>query len=132
MNTATLHITGDRLLVSIQSEFHMAFPHLRLEFYHHAHEVFEGNSRRDIADPGLKVADIGDPKANGYINASPETMVFEFEQSLMENFKLSAQVFRHSGGKWVQTTASDQWTLGQQNLRGESSSAIYRHLTGEK
>lgn len=132
MKTAKLHIAPDRLLVSIQSEFHQSYPHLRLEFYHHPHEVFEGSPRRDIADPGLTVADIGNSEVEGFVEASPETMVFEFEQSLLEQFRLSAQVFRHSGGKWVQTTASDQWTLGQQNLRGESSSAIYRHLTGEK
>jgi hypothetical protein len=116
------------MLVTIQSEFHMAYPHLRLEFYHKPHGVYEESSRRDIADPGLKVSDIGLSDAEGTLEASPETMVSDFESQLLEKFGLSAQVFRHSGGKWVQTTASDQWTLGQQNLHGESSSAIYRHL----
>lgn len=131
MKTIHLHIASDRLLVALQSEFHIAFPHLRLEFYHTPHQVFEGSARRDIADPGLKVADIGNPGQEGQVEASPETMVRDFEEAMLNQFGLSVQVFRHSGGKWVQTTSSDEWTLGQQNLRGESSSAIYRHLTGE-
>ena len=132
MRTAILKIDPGCQLVTLQSEFHMAFPHLRLEFYHHPHGVYEGSPRKDIADPGLRVSDVGSREVSGTLTASPETRVRDFEKQLLEEFGLSAQVFRHSGGKWVQTTSSDDWTLGQQHLRGESSAVMYRHLTGKR
>jgi hypothetical protein len=42
---------------------------------------------------------------------------------------LSVQVFRKSGKNWLETTASDQWSLEKQNAKGleettESGTAV--------
>ena len=44
--------------------------------------------------------------------------VTDFENALMDQFGLSAQVFRRSGNIWLETTITDYWTLKQQNEHG--------------
>jgi hypothetical protein len=44
--------------------------------------------------------------------------VTDFENALMDQFGLSAQVFRRSGNLWLETTITDYWTLKQQNEHG--------------
>jgi hypothetical protein len=42
-----------------------------------------------------------------------------FEQLFHESFGLNVQVFRKSYGKWLQTWATDVWSLKEQNQRGQ-------------
>lgn len=47
--------------------------------------------------------------------------VHAFEQMFAAQFGLNVQVFRRSGELYLETTATDDWTLGQQNAEGKSS-----------
>jgi hypothetical protein len=50
--------------------------------------------------------------------------VSELEQQFQDIFEISAQVFRKNGDYWLQTTATDSWTLGEQNSRARESMGI--------
>ena len=44
--------------------------------------------------------------------------VNELEEQFVSKFGLSAQVFRKSGNVWLETSATDSWSLRQQNDEG--------------
>jgi hypothetical protein len=52
--------------------------------------------------------------------------VAELERLFVENFGLNAQVFRRSGTLWLQTSATDNWTLAEQNRKGGHSEQLAR------
>ena len=51
--------------------------------------------------------------------------VTELETMFRENFGLYVQVFRRSGKLWLETTATDSWTLTVQNDQGKELSDSY-------
>ncbi len=51
--------------------------------------------------------------------------VGEFEQKFLAKYGLNVQVFRKSGNLWMQTTATDSWTLAEQNRKGGASEEAY-------
>ncbi|MBK6949217.1 MAG: hypothetical protein IPH16_15200 [Haliscomenobacter sp.] len=51
--------------------------------------------------------------------------VREFEQAFYDTYGLNVQVFRRSGNIWIQTTATDSWTLAEQNRKGSSSERFF-------
>ena len=53
----------------------------------------------------------------GTININGLMKVAELESAFFVTFGLAVQVFRKSGKVWLQTTATDDWTLEEQNLK---------------
>ncbi len=63
---------------------------------------------------------IGDVRKNnlsGTININGVMKVAELESAFSKTFGLAVQVFRKSGNVWLQTTATDEWTLAAQNQK---------------
>ena len=56
--------------------------------------------------------------------------VTDFENALMDQFGLSAQVFRRSGNLWLETTITDYWTLKQQNEHGREITVGNNRING--
>jgi hypothetical protein len=114
-----LEITGERLISDIQKDFGAVYPFLKIEFFKN------GKVRRDRY-PVSQLIPGSQPlknawhwkKDNGSLNITDDMTVTEFEIALMEQFGLSAQVFRRSGNLWLETTITDYWTLKQQNEHG--------------
>jgi hypothetical protein len=114
-----LEITGERLISDIQKDFGAVYPFLKIEFFKN------GKVRRDRYPvnqliPGsqpLKNA-WNYKKDNGTLTIDEGMTVTGFENALMDQFGLSAQVFRRSGNLWLETTITDYWTLKQQNEHG--------------
>jgi len=57
-------------------------------------------------------------KDEGYLDIKDAMSVLELENALIDEFGLSAQVYRKSGNIWLETTMTDNWTLKQQNDHG--------------
>lgn len=55
----------------------------------------------------------------GKITMNGEISVGVFEKMLEDRFGLFIQVYRKSYGTWLQTWATDMWTLDEQNNRGK-------------
>ena len=57
--------------------------------------------------------------------------VAELENAFAKSFGFAVQVFRKSGNVWLQTTATDDWTLEEQNLKAteiEKQTALEKNI----
>lgn len=114
-----LEIHGERQISEIQKDFSTVYPFLKIEFFKN------GNMRRDrypvnrlIPHTRLLKDAWFWKKDKGLLEVTDTMSVTEFENAMMDEFGLSAQVFRRSGNLWLETTMTDNWTLRQQNEHG--------------
>lgn len=117
-----MHIQFDDTLEQVQRSFNAEFPYLKLEFFTRPHEKgkptekqFMVNAKRtvDSCNPDLKEVTVSIPTA---------MTVQELERVFQEELGLFIQVFRRSGKVWLETTATDNWTLFKQNEEGQELS----------
>jgi hypothetical protein len=58
-------------------------------------------------------------KKEGHIEINDSMTVGELEKNFRDQFGLVAHVSRNSGGIWLETTMTDNWTLRKQNDYGK-------------
>lgn len=118
-----MRIQNDMKIEELQQQFQEAFPFLKVEFYAHQHEDQEGSLKKELIEKGKLVKESRKEGKEGNLNLEEEMKVSELELSFAEDFGLNAQVFRmSSNGIWLQTIATDDWTLARQNEKGRISS----------
>ena len=113
-----LRIDDKRPISAIQEEFNTAFPFLKIEFFKKPHEAGEASPIGEMLSPD---SDLGRWRTNhseGELTITKDSIVEEVESKFQEKFGLSAQVFRKSGNVWLETSATDSWTLAEQNEQG--------------
>ena len=103
-----IQITPETKISELKASFSKRFPHLKIEF-------FSGNSRKIAGDEQLEVQDLNGRMKQGALHITGLTTVAELEKLFIQRYGLNAEVFRQSGNVWLQTTASDDWTLDEQN-----------------
>lgn len=114
-------ISDEKKINEVQAEFKILFPHLQLRFYKKAHASGEGSKAREELARHLTIGEIRQVHNSSDLTIRPAMKVDELEQTFENELGLHVQVFRQStGGLWLQTTATDQWTLGQQNSRASA------------
>ena len=113
-----IELSTEQSLADLQQIFHEQFPNLRLEFYRQAHEVKEGSPASERVEPQTKLGLFSAEAFKLSLAAQQKTKTFE--QGLEDILGLGIQVFRRSGITWLQTTRTDEWTLGQQNQFAET------------
>jgi hypothetical protein len=124
-----MRIATAKLISEVQLEFNRAFPFLKLEFFRN------GNLPQKNTEHGIKLnlkSHIGEGQTvavDGELIITKEMKVKELEKRLKEQFGLNAQVFRHSGNLWLQTTITDDWTLEKQNQHGMELSRSDANIT---
>jgi hypothetical protein len=106
-------------IIELQSEFNKKLPFLKLEFYKTPHKSGEGSEQGLLLDPYTTIKEASSSDSSGELHFNPEMTVSNLENLLKEQFGLHAQVFRKSKGVWLQTTATDDWTLTRQNESGQ-------------
>jgi hypothetical protein len=116
-----MKILDRRTVAEIQAEFHTKFPYLKLEFYNQPHEVGEGSQLKSLIDKTKTIKTVRTVHTEGEMSVNGHLKVSTLEQSFADDYGLNVQVFRKSGGLWLQTTATDEWTLTDQNKKGEAS-----------
>jgi hypothetical protein len=123
--TMRLLINAEKLIMDLRKEFSVAYPFCSLSFLIMKCEKTRYSSFKKI-DHERALRDAGMLKNHkGYIDIKDSTTVLDLENVLMDEFGLSAQVFRKSGNIWLETTMTDDWTLKQQNDHGrEITSSI--------
>ena len=113
-----MHIHHDDTFEQVQRSFNAEFPYLKLEFFTRPHEKgkptekqFMVNVKRtvDSCNPDLKDVTVSIPTA---------MTVQELETVFQDELGLYIQVFRKSGKVWLETTATDNWSLFKQNEEG--------------
>lgn len=116
-----MKILDNRTIAEIQAEFNIKFPYLKLEFYNQPHEVGEGSRLKSLIDKNKTIKDVRSIHTEGEMSINGHLKVASLEQSFANDYGLNVQVFRKSGGLWLQTTSTDEWTLTDQNRKGEES-----------
>ena len=110
-------------LLSFQEEFNRMFPYLKIKFFTLSNKS-TGTFTRKLLDMctrnfgEFRIAD-----TMGEIIITPDTTVSDLENKLNKDFSLFAQVYRNSGRIWLETNATDSWTLEEQNRQGEDLSS---------
>lgn len=112
-------ISNKQTLGEIKAAFSSKFPHLKLEFYEHAHKEGEGSPERYLLDDELSVGEIRNIHSEGHLSINANQKVNTLESRFKEIYGLNVQVFRKSNKLWMQTTATDDWTLAHQEQKGE-------------
>ncbi len=108
-------ITKDKTLKEIQKEFAKRFPFLKIEFYKQAHQEGKGSLKKNTLNNKLAIKQVQKNDSTGTIKIHGLLKVSELEKAFSKTFGLPVQVFRKSGKVWLQTTATDNLTLAEQN-----------------
>jgi hypothetical protein len=120
MNTVIINPTDS--LKNFQETFEREYPFLKIEFFRGEHEVGGLSSERKKVDANKAFNDATTLLAPLEVNLSPEITVAEFEQSFRQLPNLSVQIYRKSGRVYLETAATDEWTLEEQNTKGKEMS----------
>lgn len=118
----TIEISNDKSIDKIQKSFNESFPYLKIEFFTQPHEKGKPTSAKYLVSPKKTIGEFNVKDSQGVLNVSETMTVFELEKMFEQNFGLHVQVFRKSGRIWLETTATDDWTLASQNEQGRELS----------
>ena len=111
-------ITDQKKVFEIQNEFSKKFPALKLEFYSEHNEEGEASPNKQLINSNKTIGEIRTIDNEGDMSINGHLKVATLEQQMYEKYGLNVQVWRKSGGIWLQTTSTDDWTLTEQNERG--------------
>lgn len=114
-----LHIDDSRLISEIQEDFNKAFPYLKIEFFKKPHEVGEASPRSEMLPDDSNLSKWRTVHNEGDLVVTADMKVEDVEKAFQEKFGVSAQVCRKSGDLWLETSATDSWTLKEQNEEGK-------------
>ena len=121
-------ITDHKTLKEIKTEFSQKFPYLKLEFYKGKHEAGQPSPAILQLDENLTIGSIRKVHTEGDLRISANLKVNTLEERFWKQYALNVQVFRRSGNLWLQTTTTDNWTLTEQNGKGERSEQAYDEM----
>lgn len=107
-----LHIRPEEAILTLQNRFSESYPNLRLEFIS-AGKILHSSTL-------IRKACQGKSK-EGILEITPHTKVADLEQAFWKKFNMRVQVFRRTGNMWLETTATDNWTLEFQEKHGRES-----------
>lgn len=124
-NYFAMRIHDQLHLHDIQVGFNQLFPHLKISFYSVSHREGEGSAAKNELNAHQPLSGVRTIHKDGDIVIHSEMTVAELEGIFASYFGLNAQIFRKSGNLWMQTTATDHWSLGEQNRKGGSSESHY-------
>lgn len=107
-------------LAEIQEIFNAHFPYLKLEFFELDPTKKKLFSKENlIRDTHKTLAEVRHLHRAGHLSINGHQKVSTLEKHCSDDFGIDVQVFRKSGNAWLQTTASDDWTLSEQNKMAE-------------
>ena len=115
----------------LKKQFHGFFPYLKIEFFETPYKVATGSNKASMIDNKESIGAMLKSMDGGNVELDSLTTVISFEQLINDRFGLHVQVFRKSGELYIETTKTDDWTLGQQNAEGKSSCEVHPHEAPE-
>lgn len=116
-----LPIQPHTTILELQNHFADYFPFLKIEFFIGGQTIL-GEIPEQLLHPSVMVSKAMEGIfKTGALQFTPHTTVAELEDAFRKTFNLKVQVFRRSGDLWLETTATDKWTLEQQNKHGMES-----------
>jgi len=115
-------INDHQTIAQVRDSFNKLFPFLKLEFFSKRHASEQASPLQFLIRKNVTLKECRTIHNSGEITVTPNMKVNELEQLLWDQYGLGVQVFRKSGGIWLETVLTDIWTLAEQNAEGESLS----------
>jgi hypothetical protein len=112
-------INDRRKIQAIQESFSEMFPYLKIEFFSKPHKRGESSPKKFMKSSSKTIGECRTVHSNGTMTILPNMSVSDLVQGFSETFGLSVQVFRKSGKVWLETSATVNWTLDNENKMGE-------------
>jgi len=113
-----LHIEDLKKLEDVKNEFSARYPYLKLEFFYHSHPEGKGSPKSDMIVGDHTFGEIRTIHNEGDISIKSDMSVNFIEREFENKYGIHAQIFRKSGDLWLETSATDSWTLKEQNETG--------------
>ena len=110
-----MYIDDKKTISEIQSEFTALYSGLKIEFYKQKHQAHEGSRKVDQYHADTVLSNIRDQHKSGELTISNLITAADLESAFESKFGLYVQVFRRSGNIWLQTSATDDWSLQKQH-----------------
>lgn len=109
-----MKINKSMSVAEVNEQFRKLYPNLKLLFFESAHDQFKGSHLIEVLGDQVSIEMINSLFIDGEIELSGDMSVADLEGIFEDRFGLHVQVFRKSGDAWLETTASDHWSLGKQ------------------
>ncbi len=122
VNPINIPYQGKMTLTELKAAFNLQFPFLKCEFFYHPHSDGKGSLKKDMITTNPRIEQLNPQIQTGTLRFTAETTVHDLEELMWQQCGLAIQVFRKSGAIWLETTVTDQWTLGFQNEQGQELS----------
>lgn len=113
-------LNPDKTLQAIQDEFTAFFPYLKIEFFRTEYKASSGYQDKEKLDLNLSLAEVNLLIETGTLEFDNTTKVVTFEKAFYDLSNIAIQVFRKTNSAWIQTIASDNWTLADQQKEAEA------------
>ena len=81
-----------------------------------------GTEKKYMKEGNTRLSECRTNHRSGDLAITGEMSVAALERMFAENYGLYVQVFRRSGRLWLETTATDNWSLHYQNEQGRELS----------
>jgi hypothetical protein len=114
-----IEITNEYSISEIKDEFNKVFPFLKLEFFIKPRCPGQVSDMKLKISSQKKIAEYRLEKNDKPFIISPKMTVADLEKTFLDEFELGIQIFRKSGGMWLETLLTEDWTLYEQNKQGE-------------
>jgi hypothetical protein len=99
---------------------------LKLEFFSRPHQTGKGSEKKYMKTEDALLKDFRLVHSEGDLIIQGDMTVSNLENLFKNHYGLYVQVFRRSGKLWLETTATDSWTLSIQNDQGAELSKDYK------
>jgi hypothetical protein len=109
-------INDHRKIYAVQEEFNKLFPHLRIEFMSKPSKVGEAASKKMAKEKG-SIGDCRVIHTKGDLTLSPAMTIADLQQSLSDNYGLTALIFEKSGSTWVESAGKGKLSLEEQDKK---------------
>ena len=124
-----LHLSPDKTIGALQTEFTAAFEGLKIVFFSKPHAEHKGSAAKFlIQDRDMSLSQLSPNLKPGTILTGPETIVWDLEKAFEGQFGLHVQLFRKSGLTWLETSVTDNLTLAEQQAKAKASENIHQEF----
>ena len=124
-----LTIEKKSLTSDIQKEFNTVFPYLKIEFFKPGIGLGKKVTGYLKKDGKQSFGELISSHFPLKINIDSSRTVGQLEKDFWALLGLGMKLYRKSGTLWIETTLTENWTLGKQNLEGE---LLSKHITYEE
>ena len=124
-----LHLSPDRTMGAVQTDFSEAFPGLKIVFSSKPHKLNKGSAAKFlIQEKDMLLRDLSPNLKAGDLLIEESTVVSSLETAFEVEYGLHMQVFRKSGRTWLETSVTDNLTLKEQQAKAVASENIHQEF----